>query len=177
MKNIYKITKSQLITLLIFLTVTFFILIKGAHPSYYCYIIDFGSRCHWFRSFLLILIPFVAIFYTIGWLNSNKKITEEKKSVTSKSEINNNDFLKEVQKPNLLSMFIITGIIWSLAQRFNKDLYDQVIILVVAGTCGYLYDKFNNKLKIRNKLLRNIVAFLIVYLIAASVIGFLTALI
>ncbi|MCX6753324.1 MAG: hypothetical protein NTW62_03220 [Candidatus Nomurabacteria bacterium] len=77
MKNIYKITKSQLAVLWLFM-ITLFTLIEKSAGSYYCYKIDFGKNCHqYFQSFLLLFLPFLIIFYSIGWNNYNKNRKED----------------------------------------------------------------------------------------------------
>ena len=63
MKNIYKITKGQLITIWIFGVIGFLVSVDQA---------DYSS----FATFLSILIPALLIFYTIGWRAFNK-IKEE----------------------------------------------------------------------------------------------------
>lgn len=60
MKNIYKISKGQLVSIWIFGIIGFFVSLGES---------DYSG----FATFLSIIIPAVLFFYTIGWENANKK--------------------------------------------------------------------------------------------------------
>lgn len=70
MKNIYKITKSQLITTWIFVGIILVLLFIRFND--YCYISDISCK-NGGSIIPLIIILFVMIFYTIGWKNYNKE--------------------------------------------------------------------------------------------------------
>ena len=61
MKNIYKITKGQLITIIVFGVIGWLVALLQTEDS-------------GFAIFLSVVIPMVLVFYTIGWKNSNKEI-------------------------------------------------------------------------------------------------------
>lgn len=77
MNNFYKITKGQLITLWVF----GIIFILGD----LIYVLDQYSPSG-FSIFLLLLIPAVLIFYTVGWKSHNPKAQKESKSLTENKE-------------------------------------------------------------------------------------------
>ena len=62
MKNIYNISKGQLITVWFFGVIGWFLTLEETSGYY-------GSG---FAEFLAWLIPFALIFYTIGWKNDKK---------------------------------------------------------------------------------------------------------
>lgn len=75
--NFYKITKGQLITLWVF----GIIFILGD----LMYVLDQCSPSG-FSIFLLLLIPAVLIFYTVGWKSHNPKVKKEQKISTENKE-------------------------------------------------------------------------------------------
>ncbi len=78
MKNIYKITKGQIISIWIFGIIGFIVSLGES---------DYSG----FAIFLSILIPAILVFYTIGWINFKKNKTEEK------IKTNNWIFLKKIK--------------------------------------------------------------------------------
>lgn len=60
MKNIYKVTNGQLIVIWVFGIIGFLISIDQ---------LDYSG----FATFLVVLIPALLLFYTIGWRHFNKK--------------------------------------------------------------------------------------------------------
>jgi hypothetical protein len=65
MKNLYNITKGQLITIWVFGVLGTLYAIEAASYSQS----DFAE-------FSVLLIPFILIFYTIGWRNNRKNKTK-----------------------------------------------------------------------------------------------------
>jgi fructose-specific phosphotransferase system IIC component len=72
--------------------------------------------------------------------------------------------------------YIVAGFVLWLAQSngFDKNTYDAIIILVVAILCGIFYHRIKAKIK-GKEWLRIVGTFLIIEVIAAVIIGFLTA--
>lgn len=65
MKNLYNITKAQLITTWIFGALTWLFILLSSQDSY-----NTGITL---EGILFFLIPFLLIFYTFGWSNNRKK--------------------------------------------------------------------------------------------------------
>jgi len=84
---------------------------------------------------------------------------------------------KVSKKNRWFAGYIIAGIIWYLARGFYKTPIDGIIILIIAILCGYFYHRLKSKVKIKNNGVRIIVTFLILEVVAAFLIGFLTTLI
>ncbi len=72
--------------------------------------------------------------------------------------------------------YIVAGFVLWLAQSngFDKNTYDTVIIFVIAILCGVFYHRIKAKIK-GKEWLRIVGTFLIIEVIAAILIGFLTA--
>jgi hypothetical protein len=83
MKNIYKITKLQLIILWLFGVVYSLIRINNANNQCHFGKIRIGE-CQIPYS-LIVFIVFILIFYTIGWFNYKKK---QKKNIDDKKDDN-----------------------------------------------------------------------------------------
>jgi len=64
MKKIYQIPKSQLIVIIIFGTIGEFFTLVGISDSY-----DSNN----FLGFLAIFIPFILVFYLVGWIHNRKE--------------------------------------------------------------------------------------------------------
>src|SRR3989344_9160191 len=82
MKNLYNITKGQVITLWIFGVIW---LVWAMNQS--CYFYGSCSRGYrvWLADYVLFILPFALIFYTIGWRNSRKnQITGHAKELVKK---------------------------------------------------------------------------------------------
>jgi len=110
MKNIYKITKGQLISIWIFGLIG------------WIYAIDSYSD---FSSFLSVFIPAVIVFYTIGWKNFNKKeITENPESSFKIKDIRL--LLKKLIKP-LFVILLIAGVVFGF-NRFSEIKKDKIRI-------------------------------------------------
>lgn len=104
MKNFYKITKGQLITLWIFGTIFIF--------GDLVYVLDQYSPSG-FSIFLLLLIPAMLIFYTIGWKSHNPKVEkEEKTSIENKKVVEVEYF--NISPGKLIFLSIITSGIYEL---------------------------------------------------------------
>jgi len=101
MKNIYKITKGQLITLIIFGVIGWFVALSEAEYS-------------GFSTFLSVLIPAILIFYYIGWKNSNKeiKILEEIPSIQDNFEFPKIKFNKKKFIKVIAGLILLSGITW-----------------------------------------------------------------
>lgn len=72
--------------------------------------------------------------------------------------------------------YIVAGLIWTLARSFRKSITDELIILIVAVGAGFLYYRLKSKIKFKNETVAGITAFVILYIISALLIGFLTVL-
>ncbi len=94
MKNFYNISKGQLITIWIFGGIGF---VVAALESYYS---DFAT-------FLLVFIPAVLVFYTIGWLNFNKK----KIRINLRFKKENNDYTYFSKRTKVIIMSILILVI------------------------------------------------------------------
>lgn len=144
MKNLYKITKGQLISLWFFGIIGWF------------YTVDSYSD---FSGFLSIFIPAILVFYTIGWRNFNKteKLDSFKKNFNFK---NLTPYFKKSIKP-LLSIFLIVGILFVVnffseitkekmrIQKLTQD-YNQVVSKVESLKSEYttcLQPTFEKKYK------------------------------
>lgn len=108
MKNIYKITKGQLIVIWVFGLLGFFSAFSEA---------DYSG----FASFLAILIPALLLFYTIGWRSFN--IVKEK---NNENEFKITNYLPK--KRNVIKAFLLIGVIcivgFSIFYLVNKNKND-----------------------------------------------------
>jgi hypothetical protein len=95
----------------------------------------------------------------------------------NKTEVNNTPS-KIPEKYRWFAGYIVAGIIYAIAIKIdpNKTPHDEVIIAVVAILCGCFYHKLKSRIKIEGEVRRTIVTFIILEIIAGSLIGFLTAL-
>jgi hypothetical protein len=80
-------------------------------------------------------------------------------------------------KKRLFGGYIVAGLIWVFSQNFKKTTVDEIIILIIVIGAGFLYYPLKSKIKIKNELVRIILTFIILEIIAGALIGFLTALI
>jgi succinate dehydrogenase hydrophobic anchor subunit len=122
MKNIYKITRGQLISIWIFGIIGFFASLDQS---------DYSS----FATFLSILIPAVLIFYTIGWRHNNNIKFED--SINKHKISNIIPPRKKVIKALLtlaIVIALVTGIYYliqtkqeNLQKEQLKQKYDQAI--------------------------------------------------
>jgi hypothetical protein len=92
--------------------------------------------------------------------------------------------LKKENLPQMITIkkrrfgsYIVAGLIWTFAQNFKKTALDELIILIIAIGTGFLYYPLKSKIKIKNEILRIILTFIIIEIVAGGLIGFLTALI
>ncbi len=72
--------------------------------------------------------------------------------------------------------YLIAGLIWTFAQTFKKNTIDEFIILVIAITAGVLYHRLKSKIKVKNETGKIAITFIILYIVSALLIGFLTSL-
>lgn len=72
--------------------------------------------------------------------------------------------------------YIVAGLIWTFAQSFKKSTIDELIILVIAIGAGFLYYRLKSKIKFKNETAKIITTFVILYIVSALLIGFLTSL-
>ena len=113
MKNIYKITKAQLVSIWIFGVIGFFLAVDQANYS-------------GFATFLTVLIPALLVFYTIGWNSFNKR-----EIVNNKPKINMSKFLPSKKKLVysiviiILIISIICGISYLVKIKKNKIQKEQ----------------------------------------------------
>jgi len=82
-----------------------------------------------------------------------------------------------ITKKRLFGGYIVAGLIWVFSQNFKKTALDELIILIIAIGTGFLYYPLKSKIKIKNEILRIILTFIIIEIVAGGLIGFLTALI
>ena len=90
MKKIYLIPKGQLIVIIVFGAIGELIsLINTTDCSS-----GYGDSCG-FLGFLSIFIPFLIVFYLVGWIHFNKKKEPSKNTIEDNSlkEIKNKDFI------------------------------------------------------------------------------------
>jgi predicted PurR-regulated permease PerM len=92
-----------------------------------------------------------------------------------------NEQNKEVQqsvptKNKWFAGYLIAGLIWKFAQSFKKNTMDEFIILVIAITAGVLYHRLKSKIKVKNEAGKIAITFIILYIVSALLIGFLTSL-
>ena len=73
--------------------------------------------------------------------------------------------------------YIVAGLIFTLAQGFNKSTFDGFIISVIAIGAGFLYYRLKSKIKNKNEGAKGIIAFFILLIASGFLIGFLTVLI
>lgn len=94
MENIYKITKSQLVSLWIFGVIGWFYSLESYSDI---------------AGFLSIFIPAALVFYTIGWRDFNKKtVNQSKESFDIKTLIY---YLKKVIKP-VIAILLLGSFLW-----------------------------------------------------------------
>ena len=78
MSKIYNISKGQLITLWVFVIIIWIIAVMvtkndaDSFRNFGYHIVDNSGA--WGLLFVLIGVPFIMIFYSIGWKNNKKKI-------------------------------------------------------------------------------------------------------
>lgn len=125
MKNLYKITKGQLISLWVFSVIGWFIALSESSYS-------------GFATFLSVFIPMIIIFYTIGWKSSNKKDETEKALKVSNVDINK--YLNKTLKVSVIILFIL-GVIFGVyklleikkekirVEKLTQD-YEQAILKI-----------------------------------------------
>lgn len=106
MKNIYKITKGQLISLWVFGVIG------------WLYTLDSYSDL---SGFLSIFIPAILVFYTIGWRYQNKKSGIETESKDFKAKISEINFKKLVKPFIALLLIIIIGFGISKLSETRKE--------------------------------------------------------
>lgn len=113
MKNIYKITKGQLISLWVFGVIGWIFTLDSYSDS---------------SGFLSILIPAILVFYTIGWRSQNKKPEIETEGKDFKAKILAIDF-KKLVKPFVALLLIIIigfGIIKLAEAKKEKDRIEKL---------------------------------------------------
>ena len=90
--------------------------------------------------------------------------------------------VKEVKNATLPSKnkwfiyYIIIGLIWTPAQKFNKSSIDELIILIVAIGAGFSYYRLKSKMYGNNEIAKIVSTFAILFVSSAFLIGFLTTL-
>lgn len=70
--------------------------------------------------------------------------------------------------------YIIAGLIWAMAQGFRNTMGGEIVVLVIAVVAGFFYYPLKAKIKIGSSFIRVVVTFLIIMIISAIAIGFLT---
>jgi hypothetical protein len=71
--------------------------------------------------------------------------------------------------------YIIAGVILTFAQSFKKNTIDEFIILVIAILAGIFYHRLKSKIKVKNEAGKIATTFIILYMVSALLIGFLTS--
>jgi hypothetical protein len=84
---------------------------------------------------------------------------------------------KEAASRKWIIGFLIAGSINYFAQQFNKSSLDELVILSVAIGAGYLYHRLKLRIQIKNGAARGIVTYLILLVISAVLIGFITGIV
>lgn len=75
--------------------------------------------------------------------------------------------------------YIVSGIIFAVAHnvyKLNKSTLGDLVILVVAIGAGFLYYPLKSKIKIKDETTKAIIAFVIIFIVAGFLCGFLTSL-
>ncbi len=99
MKNLYKITKGQIISRWVFGLIGWVVSLSET---------DYSG----FATFLAVSIPMVLVFYTIGWRSTNKR--NETESVKKAFKINDLTlYLKKSSKPFIILM-LVAGVIFGV---------------------------------------------------------------
>lgn len=75
-----------------------------------------------------------------------------------------------------LSGYIVAGLVWAFAQSFNRNLIDELIILVIAVLAGAFYRVIKSKIKIGSERVKIILTFFILEIISDLLIGIFTSL-
>jgi predicted PurR-regulated permease PerM len=74
--------------------------------------------------------------------------------------------------------YVVAGLIWGAGTLFAKTLIGgELVLAIVAIATLFLYYPLKSKIKIKNELARVIVTFLIFYVVAALLVGFMGGLI
>jgi|SRR3989344_7060526 len=92
------------------------------------------------------------------------------------NEMNKQELPQTPAKKGLWGGYIVAGLIFSMAQSFNKSTADELIILAIAIGAGFIYYPLKSKIKIKNEVVKIIITFLILEIIAGGLTGFLTSL-
>ncbi len=79
--------------------------------------------------------------------------------------------------PKGIGGYIVAGAVWYYSQRYTKTRIDGLIVLIVVIAAWFFFYRVHKKLSsIKNYILRDISAFLIVVLLSVFVVVFLVTL-
>lgn len=73
--------------------------------------------------------------------------------------------------------YIIAGIVFAIASDFRKTSSGELIVLIIAAGTWFFYYRLKSKLKIKNETVKIVTTFVILYIAAGLLIGFLTSLV
>ncbi len=92
------------------------------------------------------------------------------------NETNKNRNNQPPTKKTFWGGYIVAGLIWTIAQSFNKSIIDEFIIVVITIGAGFFYYRLKSKIKFKNEVAKIIIAFVILEIVSGLLIGFLTSL-
>ena len=72
--------------------------------------------------------------------------------------------------------YIVAGLIYTMAQSFNKSTLDGLIILVMVIMAWIFYRRLKSKIKVKNEVAKAVITAVLMLVVSAFLIGFLTSL-
>lgn len=87
------------------------------------------------------------------------------------------EILKVSEKNKRFAPYIVAGLIFGAAQTFVRNYYwGETILIVLAIGAGFLWYPLKSKIKIKNEVVKIIITFLILEIVAGLLLGFLAGL-
>jgi len=90
-------------------------------------------------------------------------------------KIQQSSLAKSTKAERWFAGYVVAGLIYAMAQNFNKTTVDELIILAVAIGAGFFYHRIKSKIKIKNEAARILATFVLIEIIAGALIGISTA--
>lgn len=140
---------------------------------------------------IIFIVVVWALFYFVARIlgDSYDKKPLKYKSVekTESDNVKNGKFTeneKDIQRPvsNKKSFwtgiggYITGGLVYTFAQSFNKSSADGIIIVIIAIASWVCYYRIKSKIKVKNEVVKVILTFFIIEIIAGLSTGILTSL-
>lgn len=72
--------------------------------------------------------------------------------------------------------YVVAGLIYAMAQSFNKSSLDALIIIVIAIVAWIFYRRLKSKIKVKNEVAKVVITAVLMLAVSAFLIGFLTSL-